>query len=200
MITETSTNVVPRPAIETFKKSLLKSTNSSVNKQAGLIVKAEVKSPSPIPEDSVGEEISKQSISSATFNQEKKVEETENVQEQQREENEVTSERETLDEQKEEEMKNVQEQQRKNEVKSERETLNEQKKKETENDKRQQSKNVKENNSDNTGQKTMKVDKEIDTKKYVESDITEKKFEIPVQTTKLQGKSKATGRVIGGWI
>jgi len=144
-----------------------------VNKQAGLIVKAEVKSPSPIPEDSVGEEISKQSISSATFNQEKKVEETENVQEQQREENEVTSERETLDKQKEEE---------------------------TENDKRQQSKNVKENNSDNTGQKTMKVDKEIETKKYVESDITEKKLEIPVQTTKLQGKSKATGRVIGGWI
>lgn len=196
---ETSTNVVPRPAIETFKKSLLKSTNSSVNKQAGLIVKAEVKSPSPIPEDFVEEEISKQSISSATFNQEKKVEETENVQEQQREENEVISERETLDEQKEEE-KNVQEQQRKNEVKSERETLNEQKEKETENDKRQQSKNIKENNSDNTGQKTREVDKEIDTKKYVESDITEKKLEIPVQTTKLQGKSKATGRVIGGWI
>ncbi|XP_012062424.1 PREDICTED: transient receptor potential protein-like [Atta cephalotes] len=197
LIMETSTNVVPRPAIETFKKSLLKSTNSSVNKQAGLIVKAEVKSPSPIPEDSIEEEISKQSISSATFNQEKKVEE--NVQEQQREENEVTSERETLDEQKEEE-KNVQEQQRKNEVKSERETLNEQKEKETENDKRQQSKNIKENNSDNTGQKTREVDKEIDTKKYVESDITEKKLEIPVQTTKLQGKSKATGRVIGGWI
>ncbi|EGI64238.1 Transient receptor potential protein [Acromyrmex echinatior] len=173
MIRETSTNVVPRPAIEMFKKSLLKSTNSSVNK-AGLITKAEVKSPSPIPEDSV-EEISKQSISSATFNEEKNVKEMENVQEQQREENEVTSERETLDEQKE---------------------------KETENDKHQQSKNTKENNNDNTGQKTTEVDKEIYTKKYVESDITEKKEELeePVQTTKLQGKSKATGRVIGGWI
>ncbi|KYN44525.1 Transient receptor potential protein [Trachymyrmex septentrionalis] len=194
MMTETSTNVVPRSPIETFKKSLLKSTNSSVNKQAGLIAKAEVKSPSP--EDFVGEEISKQSISSATFNQEKKVEETENVQEQQQKENEEISERETLDEQKEEETENVQEQQREeNEVTTEREILNEQKK----NDKRQQSKNTKGNNSDNTGQ-TSEVDKKIDTKKYVESDITGKKFEVPVQTTKLQGKSKATGRVIGGWI
>ncbi|XP_018359091.1 PREDICTED: transient receptor potential protein-like [Trachymyrmex cornetzi] len=196
MITEPSTNVIPRPATETFKKSLLESTNS-VNKQAGLIAKAEGKSPSPIPEDStgeeiskqsissatfnqeniledsVGQEISKQSISSATFNQEKKVEETENVQEQQREENEVTSGRETLDEQKE---------------------------KETENYKYQQSKNTEGNNSDNTGQKTSEVDKEIDTEKCVESDITRKKLEVPVQTTKLQGKSKATGRVIGGWI
>lgn len=179
MIAETPTAAVPKPVIETFKKSLLKSTSSSssVNKPTVLHVKAtEVKPPSPIPEDLVGEEISKQSTLFVTSDQEKKVEEKENAQEQRQDKDEETSERETLKEQKKEET-----------VKNK--------------NKQQQSENVEENNSDNIRQKTLEIDKEIDTEEYAESDAKERKLEVlPIQTTKLRGKSKATGQVMGGWI
>lgn len=176
MIAEASTNVAPRPAIETFRKSLLKSTSSSsIDKQGVLDVKAtEVRSPSPIPEDLVGEEISKQSVSSATIDQEKKIEEKKNAQEQQQEKGGETSEKETLEEQKVEEM---------------------------DENNHEQSGNAECNNSDNTGQQTSETDKEIDAGKDAEFDAKESKPEVlPIQGTKLQGKSKATGRVMGGWI
>lgn len=181
MIEETSTNVVPRPAIKIFKKSLLKSTsssgNSSVDKPVILDVKAiEVRSPSPIPEDLVGEEISKQSTSLMT-DQEKKVEEKENAQEQQRDRNGEASEKEQK-EQKEEDKE-------KEKIKDE--------------NKYQQSENAEGNNINNIGQETSKTNKEIDAEKC--ADAKERKPEVaPVQTTKLRGKSKATGQVMGGWI
>lgn len=173
MIAEPSTNIVARPAIETLRKSLLKSTSSSLDKPVILdVMPVEVRSPSPIPEDLIGEEISKQSTSSAMFDQEKKIEEKENAQEQHREKDEEAGEKEMLEGQKEEER-----------VKDE--------------NKCQQSGN----NSDNNKQEILKTNREIDGEKCTESDTKEQKPEVaPVQTTKLQGKSKATGRVMEGWI
>lgn len=173
IIAETSTNIVARPAIETLKKSLLKSTSSSLDKPVILdVMPVEVRSPSPIPEDPIGEEISKQSTSSTMFDQEKKIEEKENTQEQHREKDEEASEKEMLEGQKEEER-----------VKDE--------------NKCQQSGN----NSDNNKQEILKTNREIDGKKCTESDTKEQKPEVaPVQITKLQGKSKTTGRVMEGWI
>ncbi|XP_011630949.1 transient receptor potential protein-like [Pogonomyrmex barbatus] len=176
MIAKTSD--IPRPAIETFKKDLLKSTSSNSMDKAlekVLDIKAsEVRSTSPIPEDPLGEEVNKQSTSSAISDQEKKIEMKENAQEQQKEKE--TSEDKTLEEQRQEEK-----------VKNEKEC--------------QQSENIKKNNSDYIEEKTPEINKEINIKKFAESDVKESKSEIsPNQTTKLQGKSKATGRVMGGWI
>lgn len=175
IIAETPTNIVPRPAIT--KKSLLKSTSksSSVDKPVILDVKAtEIRS--SIPEDFVGEEISKQSTSSAISDQEKKVEGKENTQEQQRQKDGETSEKGTLKEEKEEER-----------------TKDE--------NKCQQLRNTEGNNSNNIEQESSETNKEIDAEKEAKSDTKERKSEIvPVQTTKLRGKSKATGQVLGGWI
>lgn len=175
MIAETS-NIVPRPAIETLKKSLLKSTSSSsVDRSLILDVRAtEIRLPSPIPEDLVEEEISKQSTLSVMSDQEKKVEEKENAQE--RENDRKVNKEKTLEEQKEKEI-----------VKEE--------------NKCQQSQNTEGNDKDNTEQQISETNKEIDAEKSVESDAKEQKSEvIPVQTTKMRGKSKATGQVMGGWI
>lgn len=135
-----------------------------MNKTVLNIKATEARSPSPIPEDLIGEEIREQSTSSATFDQEKKVEEKENVQEQQRKKDEEVKEEET--------------------VKDE--------------NKRQETESAQGNNSDNTGQKISETDKEID----AESETKETKPEVlPIQAeTKLRGKSKATGRIMGGWI
>lgn len=78
MITETSTTSIPRPASEVLKKSVLKSMSGGsvdipTTTDKMLDVKTtEVRSPSPIPEDPVGEE-DKQST--ATPDREKKPEE-----------------------------------------------------------------------------------------------------------------------------
>lgn len=176
IMAESSTNIAPRSAIKTLKKSQLKSTSSSNKEPVVLDVKAiEVRSPSPIPEDLIGEEINKQSTSSAMSDQEKKGKK-ENTQEQQRRKNEETSEKKTVEEQKEEES-----------VKDE--------------NKCQKLGNTEENNSDNTGQETSETNKETNIEKYIESDTKERKTEVAsVQTTKLRGKSKATGQIVGGWI
>lgn len=173
-----SSNIVPQPAIETLKKSLLKSTSSSssssVDRSLILDVKAtEIRLPSPIPEDLIEEEISKQSTLSAMSDQEKKVEEKENAQE--GENDRKVSEEKTLEERKEEEI-----------LKEE--------------NKCQQSRNTEGNDRDNTGQQVSETNKEIDTEKSIDDAKEQKSEVVPVQTTKLQGKSKATGRVMGGWI
>ncbi|KAL0116996.1 hypothetical protein PUN28_010099 [Cardiocondyla obscurior] len=174
MIAETSTSVRPRPTVDSFKKSLLKSTSSgSVDKPATLDVKTtEVRSPSPIPEDLIGEETGKQSTSSAMTDQEKKVAEKESAQEEGKKE--AVSEKSTSEEKKEKE-----------EIKDENKDL----------------KSAKGSDND-TEQKTS--DKEADAGKSSEPDkstASEQKPEVdPYQTTKLRGKSKATGRIMGGWI
>ncbi|XP_036147201.1 transient receptor potential protein isoform X2 [Monomorium pharaonis] len=177
IITETCTNTVPRSANETFKKSLLKSTSSgSIDKSAVLDVKTiQVRAPSPIPEDLVGEEINKQSTSLTMSDQEKRVEEKENEQKQQPQKDEA----------------------------SEKEILEERKKKEMMEDesKRQQLGNMEGSNNNNTVQVISETDREIKAETCTGSDAKEGKPEmLPVSTTKLRGKSKATGRVMGGWI
>jgi len=176
MMAESFTNIAPRSAIKTLKKGKLKSTSSSNKEPVVLDVKAiEVRSPSPIPEDLIGEEINKQSTSSAISDQEKK-EKKENLQEQQRRWDEETSKKKTIEEQKEEKS-----------VKHE--------------NKCQKLGNTEENYSDNTGQKTSETNKETNIKKCIESDTKERKPEVAsVQITKLRGKSKATGQIVGGWI
>lgn len=150
-------------------------TKKSMDKSMTLDVKAtEVQS--SIPEDLVGEEINEQSTSLVVSDQEKKVEERENTQEEQPKKNGNASEKETLKEQKEE------------------------KRVEDEN-KCQQSGNAEGDNSDNVERGISEINQEIDEEKCAKSDTKERKSEIePVQTTKLRGKSKATGRILGGWL
>lgn len=163
---------------ESMKKSLLKSTSSidkSSEKRLDIKV-TEHRSPSPIPEDPVGEEASKQSTSSAITDQ-KKIDEgdeskQENVQEQQRKRSEDTSKNGKLEEQTNEERVE-------------------------DKDKSQQSENTQGNNSDNVEAEISELQKENDEGKSKTEEIPES---VPIQTTKLRGKSKATGRIMGGWI
>lgn len=170
--------------METFKKSLLKSTSSSsssVDKPTEKTLNirtTEVRSPSPIPEDPVEEEVSKQPkpMSAETTDQDKKIDEmkkskTESMQEQPKK-NGKTSEEEKVKEEEEKKEKSIDE------------DKNEQSKKRGDNDDKEEIPGSKEEN------KAGKHD-EFDTKKD-EPEIT--------STTKLQGKSKATGRITGGWI
>lgn len=176
---------MPRPIIETFKKSLLKSVSSgSVDKPTEKtldIQTTEVRSPSPIPEDPVEEEVSKQpeSTSAGTTDQEKKVDETEaskreSAQEQPKESGEASE----VEEAKEKEKK---------EVKPEDEGKSEQS-------------DRKGNNGDNGDKGEISETKEEnEAGKRAESDTKESESEA-ASTTKLRGKSKATGQIMGGWI
>ncbi|XP_012217873.1 transient receptor potential protein isoform X2 [Linepithema humile] len=178
MIAEASTDIVPRPVTE--MKSVLKATSSgSVEKLAekALDIKTiEVRSPSPIPEDPAGEEDNKQSTSS----QEKKVEKEDkreegNVEEQETEKKEEATESKLKEQQKEETVKV--------------------------DDQRQQSSGSTEgNNSDDVAGKTPPSNKENREEKHADSAKKEKSEAAPMPETKLRGKSRATGQVIGGWI
>lgn len=179
VIAETATDAVPRPMAETFKKSLLKSSSSgSVDKLTELDIRTtEIRSPSPIPEDPVEEEVSKQpkSTSAATIHQEKKI-----------------------DASKEE---SAPEQRKDNEEASEVEKAKKEKKEEKPNDEdKNERSDGKGNNDDNDDKGETSRTKEKDgTGKDVESGAKENK-PVVASTTGPRGKSKATGRIMGGWI
>ncbi|KMQ84128.1 transient receptor potential protein [Lasius niger] len=172
-------DMIPRPVV---KKSILKSISSgSVDKSAERILDIkiiETRSPSPIPENPVEEEASKQSTSLGTSDQERKIEEKDNYKKE-----------------------SAQEQKKKNGETSEAEKLEEQKKEKKEKNKDEQSGNTEKNKSEKTEGKTSETNEENDKEKCIESDAKEKKTIVaPVQTTQLRGKSKATGQIMGGWI
>lgn len=179
MIAEPSTDTVPRPATETSKKSVLKTVNSgSVEKliEKTLDVKiTEVRSPSPIPEDPAEEEANKQSSG------EKKVKEDKHGKE------------------------NTEEQQieKKGEETKGQTKLNEQQKEETvkSDDEPPQSGSVEEkkNISDDVAGKAPSSNEEKCEKKHADS-AKKEISEAVILETKQQGKSIATGQVIGGWI
>lgn len=153
------------------------SVEKSSEKRLSVKATTEVRSPSPIPEDPVGEEASRQSTSSATSGQEKKVVEgdesrKEETQERHREKCGDTSEKDKSEEQKEDERAE-------------------------DKDRSQQLENTPGNNGDNAKAESSKLDKENDGEKLNTEAIPES---VPIQTTKLRGKSKATGRIMGGWI
>lgn len=180
MISETATDEVPRSTIKTFKKSLLKSSSSIDKPDKTLDIRiTEVRSPSPIPEE---EEVSKQpkSTSAGTIDQEKKVDkaeasEKENTQKQSKESGETS------------EVKKVKEEEKKGgELEDE--------------DENKQS--DREGNSGENGDKEEEVSgtkKENNAGKHTESDTKENE-PVVVLTTKLRGKSKATGQIMEGWI
>lgn len=175
VIAECATDAVQRQSsIESTKKSLLKSTSAcSLDKSSdkGLDIKAtEIRSPSPIPEDIAGEEASKQSTSSAMSSQERKESKKENMQEQRREEHGEASDKDKSEEHKEEERLK-------------------------DKDISQQSGSTQGNNSDNAETEILKSDKEND--KVNNEEIPKS---VSIQITKLQGKSKATGKIMGGWL
>lgn len=154
-------------------------SGGSINKRAErtLDVKiTETRSPSPIPEDPVEEEASKQSTSAGMSDQEKKIEEKSNYKKE-----------------------SLQEQEKKNEETSEAEKLEEQKKEKREKDE-DESGTTQKNNSEKTAKKTSETNEENAKKKNIESDAREPEVETIPTTTQLRGKSKATGRIMGGWI
>ncbi|RLU15644.1 hypothetical protein DMN91_011398 [Ooceraea biroi] len=165
--------------VESTKKSSLKSTSVDKSSEKGLDVKAtEIRSPSPIPEDPVGEEAGKPSTSSAISGREKKAD--------------------GKDESKKEDMQEQRGGEESGEA-SEKDKSEEQKRegRVEDKDRPQQSESTRGNNGDNTETEISKSDKESGEEK---SDTGEVPQSVPIQTTKLHGKSKATGRIMGGWI
>lgn len=157
-------------------KILKSMSGGSINKLAErtLDVKVtEIRSPSPIPEDPVEEEASKQSTSSGTSDQKKKIEGKDKYK-----------------------SKSVQEQEKKDGETSEAEKLEEEKKEKKKKDEDEQFGNTQKDNSE----KTTETNEENDKKKNIESDAREPVVAPIPTTTQLRGKSKATGRIMGGWI
>lgn len=179
VISEISTeNASSRSTIDTSKKSLLKSAGSgSVEKLAEkILIKTDSDKPfrpsSPIPEKSVNEETEDQYNSMSMSYQEKKIE--------------------------------TGGQEGSSKEKDEGKILKEEREKEKlqDTDTHPRSEDMEDNAQSHTIEKgeTSKIIKEKDEEEN-KSSVTEKKPEVvPTQTTKLQGKSKATGRIIGGWI
>jgi len=184
MKTATDIPIEQTSIIESSKKILIKSTSSSsVDKSSErkLNVKiTEIKSPSPIPEDPMQEEVSKRSTLSAISGEKKKVNERDEFKKE-----------------------DVQEQwEKKSKEASEEDKSAEQKKEEKANDKDrfQQSENTQKNNNDNTEAEISKSDKENDEGKSRKVNMPGIPENVPIYTTKLRGKSKATGQIMGGWI
>lgn len=178
MITETSTTSIPRPVTEMLKKSVLKSTSGgSVDiptTDKMLDVKTtEVRSPSPIPEDPVGEE-DKRSI--ATLDREKKPEEKnkdegkkKDGKEKDKAEGDKTSE--ILEKSREQtESKMVQDE-----------------------DKRPKPESSREATAKGTDSDERKASAVSQKEKVSKSPVIQ-------ATTSERGKSKATGKITGGWI
>lgn len=167
--------------VEDLQKStkILKSVNSSsVNKaEKTLDLKiTEIRSPSPILEDPIGEEVSKQSTSLETeIDKEKKIKEKDNYKK-----------------------GSLQEQKKEGET-SETEKLEEQRKEKKEKSEEEQSGDIDKNNSKKTAEKISETNKGNEKEENIESD-TMKSVVAPIQTTQLRGKSKATGKIMGGWI
>jgi len=177
--TKTATDAPPQQSsVVESSKRILKST-SSVNKSSGrkLDVKAtEIKSPIPIPEDPMEEEISEQST--------------------------LSDERKKADERNEFNKEDVQKQpEKKSKETSEEDKSAEQKKEEKADDKdeRQQSENTQGNNSDNAEEKIPKSNEQNDEEKR-KVNMQRIPENVPIHTTKLRGKSKATGQMMEGWI
>lgn len=177
MITETSTTSIPRPVTEVLKKSVLKSTSGgSVDiptTDKMLDVKTtEVRSPSPIPEDPVGEE-DKRSI--ATPDREKKPEEK----------NKDGKEEDVKEEDKAKEENKTSERLEKSREQTESKMVDE--------DKRQKPESSREATAKGT---------DSDERKALAVSQKEKVSKSPMiqATTSERGKSKATGKITGGWI
>ncbi|XP_014488485.1 PREDICTED: transient receptor potential protein-like isoform X2 [Dinoponera quadriceps] len=190
IISETATqpDAMPRHMTASFKKSLLKfSSSGSVNKLMEKTLDTqmiEARSPSPIPEDPGKEDVSKQLRLAPVIatDQKKKVDKTdasnrESMQEQQKDSEETNSADETKEEEKKEE-------------KLRHDDIKEQ------SDKK---------GNDYNGEKGMISDmkEENESEIHSESDTKENepmaRYHSPL-TTKLHGKSKATGQIMGGWI
>lgn len=162
-------------------------SNSSIDKmpssEKGLAVKAtEGRSPSPIPEDPAAEEANKQSTSLESPTPE--------------------SQESRIDGTDESKKGNVSEQREEKSSGKDAEGSEEQTKEETSADKNtsQQSENTQGNNGDNTGAEIAKSDGESDQEKFMKSSTVVMPESVPIQTTQLRGKSKATGQIMGGWI
>lgn len=182
MISESSADTaVPRPrGTKTFKKSLLKSTNGgNADKPAEEILDVKLtdaESPSPISENLVEEEATK-STSEATSDQMRKDDDAneqrkENAQQRQKGDADTSGEEQTKEE-----------------------------KEETRTKSEHQPEDVEGNAGDNLEGEVSQMSEgnEDDKQKEEESNVKERELE-PMQTTQLRGRSKATGRIMGGWI
>lgn len=180
MITETSTTSIPRPVAEVLKKSVLKSVSGGSmdipTTDKMLDVKTtEVRSPSPIPEDPVGEE-DKRSI--ATPDREKKPEEKnkDGKEEDGKEE----------DKAKEDKTKGTSERLEKSKEQTESKMVQDE-------DKRQKPESSREATAKGTDSDERKASAVSQKEKVSKSPVIQ-------ATTSERGKSKATGKITGGWI
>ncbi|CAK9797380.1 Transient receptor potential protein [Anthophora plagiata] len=160
-------------AVPLLRKSLLKSmSGGSLDKtgdKGGLTEgKAEVRTPSPIPEDPREEDAGKSSQGKAT--PAKKPAEAKSPAKKEEEDNKKPQENEEKKKKEEEEKKKKEEEEKKKKEEEEKKKKEEEEKK-----------------KDSGGQSAA-------------SKPAPQEDNIPVATTKLRGKSKATGQIMGGWI
>ncbi|KAG7202406.1 hypothetical protein KM043_018722 [Ampulex compressa] len=161
---------------ETLRKGLLKSISSgSLEKLAEK--PGEVRAPSPIPEDPREDEAAKSPKTKAPKATEAKDDEAKKKDEEEKKKKEGEQKK---DEKKEEKKK---EEDKKEEEKEEGEKKKEEKKEE---EKKEGEKKKEEKKEDGKGAKPAAQQQQDDN--------------VPVATTKLRGKSKATGQIMGGWI
>nr|XP_003705368.1 PREDICTED: transient receptor potential protein [Megachile rotundata] len=161
------------PARPILKKSLLKSISSgSVDKGAAAEAKPEIRAPSPIPEDPREDEASKSPKGKAAPPKP----------EAKKEEDKKPSEDEEKKKKEEEEKKKKEEEEKKKKEEEEKKKKEEEEKKKKEEEK-----------------KKKEEEKKTEEKKEAPKPAPQEE-NVPVATTKLRGKSKATGQIMGGWI
>ncbi|XP_034190948.1 transient receptor potential [Osmia lignaria lignaria] len=164
-----------------LKKSLLKSISSgSMDKAAAADGKPEIRAPSPIPEDPREDDASKSPQAKAVLAKRA----SERKPAPKKEEADKTGEDEEKKKKEEEEKKKKEEEEKKKKEEEEKKKKEEEEKKKKEENKEEEGKK-KEENKESSSQASKPAPQEEN---------------VLIATTKLRGKSKATGQIMGGWI
>ncbi|OAD53838.1 Transient receptor potential protein [Eufriesea mexicana] len=176
-----SVRIVTEPSRATpmLKKTLLKSISSgslekAIEKTATIETKSEVRAPSPIPEDPTEEDVGK-SPKGKTIPANKAVDPKPSPKREEGSNDKTNNEGEKKEEEEEKKKKEEEEKKKKEEEEKKKKEEEEKKKKEEEEKKKKPS----------SSEPTKPAPQEEN---------------VPVATTKLRGKSKATGQIMGGWI
>ncbi|XP_046814289.1 transient receptor potential protein-like isoform X1 [Vespa crabro] len=172
---------------ESLKKGILKSMSAgSIDKQGDKLTPdgkpAELRTPSPIPEDPREDDVSKISDEAQTSaSKSGKADEGKVTQEPAKDQN--------VDDGKKKE-----EEEKKKEEEEKKKKEEEEKKKKEEEEKKKKEEEEKKKKEEEEKKKKGGTDKEVPKTSKQQED------NVPVATTKLRGKSKATGQIMGGWI
>ncbi|XP_076618854.1 transient receptor potential [Colletes latitarsis] len=176
----------PDRPVSVLKKSLLKSISSGSLDKGDKSVSVEVRAPSPIPEDPREDEAAKSPKGKAaaakqTSQTSKKEEDAKKPTEEKKGDNDEAK-------------KKEEEEKKKKEAEEKKKKEEEKKKKDEEEKKKKEEEKKKQEGGDKKGGDEKKESGSQAPKSAPPED------NVPVATTKLRGKSKATGQIMGGWI